>query len=130
MLTPLTSIFSVGLAIVCDYCILTIQDSNPNVYSARLYQGSNQHIIDDTRTNNFKTGVLSSHAIINTFKTPTNGNNEYESAEYVYDYIPQASNDDDYDYESPYWVPADQKTELLSQFRKLRIPSVALKEIE
>ena len=35
-----------------------------------------------------------------------------------------------YDYESPYWAPADKKTELLSQFRKLRIQSVAQKDLE
>ena len=70
-------------------------------------------------------------------------NNEYESASLtppveesealkVYDYVPhEASKDDDeYDYESPYWAPSDKKAELLSQFKKLRIQSVTQKELE
>ena len=42
----------------------------------------------------------------------------------------ETESDDYYDYESPYWAPADMKTELLNQFRKLRIPSVETKDIE
>ncbi len=49
----------------------------------------------------------------------------------VYDYARKDNgHDDEYDYESPYWEPADKKTELLSQFRKLKIKSVAQKDIE
>lgn len=31
--------------------------------------------------------------------------------------------DDDYDYDTPYWAPSNEVKELLSQLRKLRIPS-------
>lgn len=50
--------------------------------------------------------------------------------ETAYDYIPRDAEDDEYDYECPYWEPADKKNQLLSQFRKLRLPSVAQKELE
>lgn len=84
---------------------------------------------------------------------PVFGNTEYESASLspsskqeevdnstglplphgeviAYEYSPQSSADDEYDYECPYWAPADMRSELLSQFRKLRMPSVAQKELE
>ena len=31
---------------------------------------------------------------------------------------------EDYDYDSPYWTPADKKVELLFQFRKLMIQRI------
>ena len=48
----------------------------------------------------------------------------------VYDYIPVWNDRDDYDYESPYWEPSDKKSELLKQFKKLKIPSVKEKDIQ
>ncbi len=47
-----------------------------------------------------------------------------------YDYIPRVAQVDDYDYESPFWAPADKRTELLRQFEKLKIRSVAEDTIE
>ena len=44
--------------------------------------------------------------------------------------LPVGNTNNEYDYDSPYWAPADRKTELLSQFRKLRIPSVTQKDLE
>ena len=35
-----------------------------------------------------------------------------------------------YDYENPYWMPADKKEELLGQFKKLQIKNVAQKDLE
>ncbi len=56
---------------------------------------------------------------------------EAKTVEEAYDYAPELSkNDDEYDYENPYWAPANKRTELLRQFRKLRIQSVAQKELE
>ena len=46
--------------------------------------------------------------------------NEYDSASLA----------EEYDYENPYWMPADKKEELLEQFKKLRIKSVAQKDLE
>ena len=37
---------------------------------------------------------------------------------------------EDYDYDSPYWTPADKKVELLSQFRKLKIQRILPENIE
>ena len=37
---------------------------------------------------------------------------------------------EDYDYDSPYWTPADKKVELLSQFRKLMIHRILPENIE
>ena len=49
----------------------------------------------------------------------------------TYDYAGQEDGPiDEYDYENPYWVPADKKAELLNQFRKLRIQSVTQKDLE
>ena len=48
----------------------------------------------------------------------------------TYDYISGRNERDDYDYESPYWEPSDKKTELLKQFKKLKIPSVREKDIQ
>ena len=50
--------------------------------------------------------------------------------EKAYDYIPQPSQEDEYDYESPYWEPADKKAELLGQFRKLKIRNVVQDDIK
>ena len=59
--------------------------------------------------------------------------NEYDSASLV-DFSPHNDNNnskfDGYDYENPYWMPADKNEELLGQFKKLRIKSVALKDLE
>ncbi len=44
--------------------------------------------------------------------------------------IPNKEESDEYDYESPYWAPADKRTGLLSQLRKLKINSVTQKDIE
>lgn len=56
---------------------------------------------------------------------------ESEKAVSTYDYAGQEDgSDDEYDYESPYWAPADRKAELLNQFRKLRIQSVTQKDLE
>ena len=48
----------------------------------------------------------------------------------IYNYSSGQTEADEYDYESPYWEPADKKTELLNQFKKLKIPSVSEKDIE
>lgn len=49
----------------------------------------------------------------------------------TYDYIRETGgNDQYYNYESPYFLPSNQKTELLSQFKKLRMLSVAHKDLE
>ena len=48
----------------------------------------------------------------------------------IYNYTPEQTEADEYDYESPYWEPADKKTELLNQFEKLKIPSVSEEDIE
>ena len=37
---------------------------------------------------------------------------------------------DEYDYEIPYWAPADRKAELLGQFKKLKIPSVVQQDLK
>ena len=37
---------------------------------------------------------------------------------------------EDYDYDSPYWTPADKKVELLSQFRKLKIQLILPENIK
>ena len=37
---------------------------------------------------------------------------------------------EDYDYDSPYWTPADKKVGLLSQFRKLKIQRILPENIE
>ena len=37
---------------------------------------------------------------------------------------------EDYDYDNPYWTPADKKVELLSQFRKLKIQEILPENIE
>ena len=46
--------------------------------------------------------------------------NEYDSAFLA----------EEYDYENPYWMPADKKEELLEQLKKLQIKSVAQKDLE
>ena len=59
---------------------------------------------------------------------------EYESVSVtsleVYDFTPQSAKGEDYDYETPFWSPADKKTDLLAQFKKLRIPSIEEADIE
>ena len=74
--------------------------------------------------------------------TSNKSHNEYETVSLsgeiapkdiveVYDFTPaKTSEKDEYDYESPYWLPSDQKAELLDQMKKLRIPSVAQKDLE
>ena len=37
---------------------------------------------------------------------------------------------EDYDYDNPYWTPADKKAELLSQFRKLMIQRILPENIK
>ena len=49
----------------------------------------------------------------------------------IYDFTPKIVDSVvDYDYETPYWAPADKRKDLLSQFKKLRIRSVAENDIE
>ena len=56
---------------------------------------------------------------------------EVAASDGIYDFPPEMSGKrDEYDYESSYWLPSDQKAELLSQFRKLRMHSVAQKDLE
>ena len=43
---------------------------------------------------------------------------------------PNETDKDGYDYEIPYWVPADKKVNLLSQFEKLRIRVISGKRLE
>lgn len=47
----------------------------------------------------------------------------------IYDYIRQAG-EGEYDYDSPYWRPADEEKELLAALKKLRITSVAHEELK
>ncbi len=119
----------------------SLQESNPNNYG-RLIHGPHKN---STSVSNPLFLINSSH---DTTGDKGAGKNErFDDAEYetaslppspegneVYDYVPQEShearNDDEYDYESPYWAPADKKSELLSQFRKLRLRSAAQKDIE
>ena len=55
---------------------------------------------------------------------------EVAASDGIYDFAPEMSGKrDEYDYESPYWLPSDQKAELLSQFRKLRTQSIAQKDL-
>ena len=78
---------------------------------------------DDTTDNQNEYEVVSSSEACSS--------QEASKVEEVYDYVPKMSrNDDEYDYESPYWAPADKRTELFRQFKKLRIQSIAQKELE
>ena len=38
--------------------------------------------------------------------------------------------DDDYDYESPYWEPSNVEKELLSQLKQLKVPSALSKDLQ
>ena len=64
-----------------------------------------------------------------TASLPSNKADEAMSEE-VYDYTQSEAIFDDYDYESPYEKPSDEKTKLIKQFRKLRISSIMQKELE
>ena len=50
--------------------------------------------------------------------------------EHAYDYTTGPGGSDEYDYENPYWAPAEEKEGLLTQFRKLKIQSIAQKDLE
>ncbi len=43
-------------------------------------------------------------------------------------FLPQQ--DDDYDYDCPYWSPSNMEQELIAQFRKLRIPNIPEQELK
>ena len=49
---------------------------------------------------------------------------------YVYDYAPQAAGEDEYDYESPYWKPSNEKAKLLEQFQKIRVRSIPQEDLK
>ena len=55
-----------------------------------------------------------------------------DDAKLSYDYVPAATTtaSDDYDYESPYWMPAAERRMLMKQLRKLGISSVTQMELE
>ena len=38
--------------------------------------------------------------------------------------------EDFYDYDSPYWMPSNEERELMTQFKKLRIPNISQKELK
>ena len=50
--------------------------------------------------------------------------------EHAYDYTTGPGGSDEYDYENPYLAPAEEKEGLLTQFRKLKIQSIARKDLE
>ena len=57
--------------------------------------------------------------------------NDTDSVERAYDYTTApGGSDDEYDYENPYLAPAEEKEGLLTQFRKLKIQSIAQKDLE
>ena len=56
--------------------------------------------------------------------------NDTDSVEHAYDYTTTPTGSDEYDYENPYWAPAEEKEGLLTQFRKLKIQSIAQKDVE
>ena len=61
----------------------------------------------------------------------TDNCSEYQEAVGIHDYASlEDGSNDEYNHENPYWVPADQETELLSQLKMLRILSVAQNELE
>ena len=41
-----------------------------------------------------------------------------------------AEDEDFYDYDSPYWMPSNEERELMTQFKKLRIPNISQKELK
>ena len=61
--------------------------------------------------------------------TMDDGYEGYDSAS-LENFSQQNSAVEDYDYDSPYWTPADKKVELLSQFSKLKIQRILPENIE
>ena len=112
----------VVLKFLCQFCS---QESNPNSY-AKLHNGSCKgKPVPTTPENNTTVSVFENSVYTGTLSLPS-----AEEQEVAYEYIPQEVQDDEYDYESPYWAPAEKKNELLRQFKKLRIPSVPQKDLE
>ena len=64
------------------------------------------------------------------FNATTNDRHEGYNSASLANFSQQDSAVEDYDYDSPYWTPADKKVELLSQFRKLKIQRILPENIK
>ena len=107
--------------------------------NSRRYNRSDNYTSTPTNLKSFSEGVHSSITKGDLQKTETEVDagkpHDYASLSPPtkagnYEFSTTLIGEDTYDYESPYWAPADKKTELLRQFKKLRIQSVAEEDIE
>ena len=75
------------------------------------------------------TNKLSMMQVDDNYDTPCDPSDD---AMLSYDNVPAATTtvSDDYDYKSPYWMPADERRMLMKQLRKLGISSVTQMELE
>ena len=112
------------------------QESFPNEYSL-LHESASTYATPPNLHPSFKSDAKDSGSYYIPCDAGRDGG-DYDTAsllghrksEETYDYVPQVSSAEDYDYESPYWAPSSERSKLLEQFRKLQIPSVSQKELE